>query len=148
MTNKINLADFLLVIFLLAVNAALAIAAQSDPAALQWIAVKDERLRWLNVADWEVRGDGLQPVRVAKDWRDKWPARTASRAQAAARQNQSIIRIAPVGFYLTLSLFSFSRDGSLTNLAASDALQPNSTWPRMRDPAATVRVAALRSPVN
>jgi lysophospholipase L1-like esterase len=84
MRNKINLADFLLVIFLLAVNTALALAAQSEPAALQWIGVKDERLRWLNVADWEARGDGLQPVRVAKEWRDKWPARTASRAQSAA----------------------------------------------------------------
>jgi lysophospholipase L1-like esterase len=41
-------------------------------------------LQWLNVGDWEPRGDGLQPVRVPKVWRDKWPARTASRAQSAA----------------------------------------------------------------
>jgi hypothetical protein len=51
---------------------------------LQWISVKDQRLQWSNVADWEPRGDGLQPVRVAKVWRDKWPARTAGRAQSAA----------------------------------------------------------------
>ncbi len=54
------------------------------PADLQWISVKDQRIQWLNVADWESKGDGLQPVRVAKAWRDKWPARTAARAQSAA----------------------------------------------------------------
>ncbi len=60
-------------------------SAQSNtPADLQWIGVNDERLEWLNVADWETKGDGLQPVRVAKAWRDQWPKRTASRAQSAA----------------------------------------------------------------
>ena len=35
-------------------------AAQSGPPAdLQWIRVNDERLQWLNVGDWEPRGDGL-----------------------------------------------------------------------------------------
>lgn len=51
---------------------------------LQWIDVRDERLDWLNVADWEPRGDGLQPVRVPKVWRDRWPARTARRGMSAA----------------------------------------------------------------
>src|SRR4030095_6011257 len=55
--------------------------AQTD---LQWIRVNDERLQWLNVGDWEPRGDGLQPVRVPKVWRDKWPARTTSRGEASA----------------------------------------------------------------
>jgi lysophospholipase L1-like esterase len=50
----------------------------------QWFDVKDERLDWLNVADWEPRGDGLQPVRVPKVWRDKWPPRTAWRGMSAA----------------------------------------------------------------
>ena len=60
-------------------------AAQPDAQTdLQWIRVNDERLQWLNVGDWEPRGDGLQPVRVPKVWRDKWPSRTASRAQSAA----------------------------------------------------------------
>jgi lysophospholipase L1-like esterase len=36
------------------------------------------------VADWEARGGGLQPVRVPKVWRDKWPAKTARRAMSAA----------------------------------------------------------------
>ena len=60
------------------------VAQAGAPTDLQWISVKDQRLQWLNVADWEPRGDGLQPVRVAKVWRDKWPARTAGRAQSAA----------------------------------------------------------------
>lgn len=60
------------------------LAQSSAPADLQWIGVKDERLDWLNVADWETKGDGLQPVRVAKTWRDRWPKRTAGRAQSAA----------------------------------------------------------------
>ena len=51
---------------------------------LQWLAVRDERLDWLNVADWEPRDGGQQPVRVAKFWRDQWPARTARRGKSAA----------------------------------------------------------------
>ena len=52
--------------------------------ALQWLEVRDERLDWLNVADWEPRDGGLQPVRVPKFWRDQWPARTARRGMSAA----------------------------------------------------------------
>jgi lysophospholipase L1-like esterase len=52
--------------------------------ALQWLDVRDERFDWLNVADWETRGGGLQPVRVPKVWRDQWPARTAWRGMSAA----------------------------------------------------------------
>jgi hypothetical protein len=51
---------------------------------LQWIDVRDQRLEWLNVADWEPRKGGLQPVRVPKAWRDQWPAKTARRGMAAA----------------------------------------------------------------
>ena len=51
---------------------------------LQWIDVRDQRLDWLNVADWEPKGDGLQPVRVSKAWRDQWPVKTARRAMSAA----------------------------------------------------------------
>jgi lysophospholipase L1-like esterase len=53
-------------------------------APLQWLDVRDERFDWLNVADWEARGGGLQPVRVPKVWRDRWPARTAWRGMSAA----------------------------------------------------------------
>ena len=51
---------------------------------LSWIDVRDERLDWLNVADWEPKGGGLQPVRVPKAWRDQWPPKTARRAMSAA----------------------------------------------------------------
>ncbi len=51
---------------------------------LQWLDVRDERFEWLNVADWEPRDGGLQPVRVPKSWRDRWPARTARRGKSAA----------------------------------------------------------------
>ena len=51
---------------------------------LLWFDVRDERFDWLNVADWEPRGGGLQPVRVPKVWRDQWPARTARRGMSAA----------------------------------------------------------------
>lgn len=54
------------------------------PADLQWVKVDDQRLQWINVAAWEPRGDGVQPVRVPKDWRDKWPPQTARRALSAA----------------------------------------------------------------
>jgi hypothetical protein len=55
---------------------------ESNP--MQWLEVLDERLEWLNVADWEPHGGGLQPVRVPKFWRDQWPARTARRGKSAA----------------------------------------------------------------
>ena len=51
---------------------------------LQWLDVLDEHFDWLNVADWETRDGGLQPVRVPKSWRDRWPARTARRGKSAA----------------------------------------------------------------
>ncbi len=47
---------------------------------LQWVQPTDSHLQWINVADWEKTTDGLQPVRVPKVWRDKWPQRTATRA--------------------------------------------------------------------
>ena len=53
-------------------------------APLEWLDVRDERFDWLNVADWEARDGGLQPVRVPKVWRDQWPARTAWRGMSAA----------------------------------------------------------------
>jgi lysophospholipase L1-like esterase len=51
---------------------------------LQWISYNDPHLQWINVAAWEPRGDGMQPVRVPKEWRDKWPQATARRALSAA----------------------------------------------------------------
>ena len=51
---------------------------------MQWLDPRDQRFDWLNVADWEAKGDGLQPVRVAKTWRDQWPKKTARRAMSSA----------------------------------------------------------------
>jgi lysophospholipase L1-like esterase len=53
-------------------------------ADLEWLDVRDDRFEWLNVAEWEPRDGGLQPVRVPKIWRDRWPARTARRGKSAA----------------------------------------------------------------
>ena len=52
--------------------------------AMRWIDPRDQRFDWLNVADWEAKGDGVQPVRVAKGWRDQWPHKTARRAMSSA----------------------------------------------------------------
>ena len=58
--------------------------AASSSENLEWLQPGDSRLQWINVADWEPRTGGLQPVRVPQAWREKWPARTASRALSAA----------------------------------------------------------------
>lgn len=47
---------------------------------LRWLQPTDSHFEWIDVADWETRSDGLEPVRVPKAWRDKWPERTAMRA--------------------------------------------------------------------
>ena len=51
---------------------------------MQWLDPRDQRFDWLNVADWEAKGDGLQPVRVEKIWREQWPKKTARRAMSTA----------------------------------------------------------------
>ena len=51
---------------------------------LKWLTPDDNRLRWLNVADWESKTGGLQPVRMPKEWRDRIPDRSAARALSAA----------------------------------------------------------------
>jgi len=51
---------------------------------MQWLDPRDQRFDWLNVAEWEPQNDGVQPVRVAKAWRDQWPKKTARRAMSSA----------------------------------------------------------------
>src|SRR6266576_2522812 len=58
--------------------------APASAETMQWLRADDSRLHWVNVADWEPRTSGLQPVRIPKDWRDKMPARSADRALATA----------------------------------------------------------------
>ena len=57
---------------------------RNQDTSLEWLGVRDQRFDWLNVADWEPRNGGLQPVRVPRHWRDRWPERTAWRAMSAA----------------------------------------------------------------
>src|SRR5581483_4379095 len=57
---------------------------RSAPDNLKWLTPDDNRLRWLNVADWEAKTGGLQPVRMPKAWRDKIPERSADRALSTA----------------------------------------------------------------
>src|ERR1700730_9837706 len=59
-------------------------AQRPAPDNLKWLSPDDSRLRWLNVTDWEVKTDGLQPVRIPKAWRDKIPDRSAMRALSTA----------------------------------------------------------------
>jgi SGNH-like hydrolase/esterase family protein len=51
---------------------------------LKWLNPDNNSLRWLNVADWESKTGGLQPVRMPKEWRDKIPDRSAARALSTA----------------------------------------------------------------
>jgi lysophospholipase L1-like esterase len=68
---------------------------------LQWVPANDGRLEWINVADWEPRTGGLQPLRVPKVWREKWPERTAFRSLSTAgvavrlqtKSNRVVIRL-------------------------------------------------------
>src|SRR3989304_9398666 len=48
----------------------------------------------------------------------------------------------------TAPFFALSGPLTTANFPLSASLQPNSTWPRIRDPAATVRELPLRSPMS
>ena len=44
-----------------------AVYAQRNAAAdLRWLSPDDKQFQWLNVADWETKTGGLQPVRIPK----------------------------------------------------------------------------------
>ena len=51
---------------------------------LIWVPPDDIRLQWLNVAGWEQEGEAFRPARVPRDWRDRFPERTAQTAMAPA----------------------------------------------------------------
>jgi lysophospholipase L1-like esterase len=57
---------------------------RTAPDNLKWVNPNDSHFRWLNVADWEPKTGGLQPVRIPKVWRDKIPDRSAARALSTA----------------------------------------------------------------
>jgi lysophospholipase L1-like esterase len=71
---------FAVLCILVLARPALAQESAVPAGSLQWVQPTDSHLQWINVADWEKTTDGLQPVRVPKAWRDKWPQRTATRA--------------------------------------------------------------------
>src|ERR1039458_8974967 len=85
MTSRVNIRVFNLLFIVFCLTAPV-FGQQVPPTseALQWLRADDGRLQWINVADWEARTGGLQPVRIPKAWRDKMPARSADRALAAA----------------------------------------------------------------
>ena len=99
-------------------------AQRKAPANLNWVSPTDTRFHWLNVADWELKTGGLQPVRMPKAWRDKIPERSAERALSAAgvavwfRTNSNKIAI------------------RLTFIDVPEAANagPESTWERARPP--------------
>jgi lysophospholipase L1-like esterase len=85
MTSRLNIRVFNLLFIVFCLTAPV-FGQQVPPTseALQWLRADDGRLQWINVADWEARTGGLQPVRIPKAWRDKMPARSADRALATA----------------------------------------------------------------
>jgi lysophospholipase L1-like esterase len=102
----------------------LAQAQRTAPDNLTWLSADDSRLRWLNVADWEARTGGLQPVRMPKVWRDKIPARSAERALSTA------------GVALRLRTDSSKIAIRLTFIDVPEAgnVSPESAWERARPP--------------
>jgi lysophospholipase L1-like esterase len=91
---------------------------------LKWLSADDNQLRWLNVADWETKTGGLQPVRIPKAWRGKIPSRSAERALSTA------------GVALRLQTDSRRIAIRLTFIDVAEAANasPESTWERARPP--------------
>ena len=104
--------------------AAFALAQRRTTDNLQWMNANDARLRWLNVADWETKTGGMQPVRMPKAWRDKIPERSAERALATA------------GVALRLRTDSAHIAIRLTFIDVPEAANasPESLWERARPP--------------
>jgi lysophospholipase L1-like esterase len=101
-----------------------AVAQRRTTDTLQWLDANDARLGWLNVADWEAKTGGMQPVRMPKTWRDKIPERSAERALATA------------GVALRLRTDSARIAIRLTFIDVPEAANasPESLWERARPP--------------
>jgi lysophospholipase L1-like esterase len=97
---------------------------RTKPDDLKWVSPDDGRFRWLNVADWEQKTGGLQPVRMPKAWRDKIPDRSAARALSTA------------GVALRIRTDSNKIVIRLTFLDVPDVANasPESAWERARPP--------------
>ena len=113
--------------YLLLLALSLAATARAQRAAadnLKWLTPDDNRLRWLNVADWEAKTGGWQPVRIPKAWRDKIPERSAERALSTA------------GVAVRFRTDSSKIAIRVTFLDVPDATNasPESAWERARPP--------------
>jgi lysophospholipase L1-like esterase len=99
-------------------------AQRTAPDNLKWLNPDDSRLRWLNVADWESKTGGMQPVRMPQVWRDKIPDRSAARALSTA------------GVALRLRTDSNKIVIRLTFIDVPEApnTSPESLWERARPP--------------
>jgi len=97
---------------------------RAAPENLTWLNPEDNRLQWVNVADWEPKTGGLQPVRIPKEWRDKIPDRSAARALSTA------------GVALRLRTVSSRIAIRLTFIDVPEAANasPESAWERARPP--------------
>ena len=110
--------------FLLLSLIAPAYGQRTAPDNLKWLNPDDSHFRWLNVADWEQKTGGLQPVRIPKAWRDKIPDRSAARALSTA------------GVALRFRTDSNKIVIRLTFLDVPDVANasPESAWERARPP--------------
>lgn len=91
---------------------------------LQWLNADDHRLQWLNVADWEAKTGGLQPVRMPKAWRDKIPGASASRALSTAGV---ALRLRTDSSRIALRL-------TFIDVPEGPNISPESAWERARPP--------------
>ena len=115
---------FTCLVFLVLSLAGPARGQRTAPDNLKWLNPDNNRLRWLNVADWESKTGGLQPVRMPKAWRDKIPERSAARALSTA------------GVALRLRTDSSKIAIRLTFIDVPEAANgsPESAWERARPP--------------
>src|SRR6266508_43780 len=90
-----------------------------------------------------LEADGIGPQHVPADRQDAALLRIVA-LQCGQIRDSPAAGARPIFIGRTYFL-SASWVAPLTNLATSDGFQPNSTCPRMREPAATVNVLAFRS---
>lgn len=124
MSSPSRMRLFSCLVFLALSLAGPAQAQRTKPDDLKWLSPEDNHFRWLNVADWEQKTGGLQPVRIPKAWRDKIPDRSAVRALSTA------------GVALRLRTDSNKIVIRLTFLDVPDVANasPESAWERARPP--------------
>lgn len=99
-------------------------AQRKAPDNVKWTSPDDNRFQWLNVADWEPKMGGLQPVRMPKTWRDKIPERSAERALSTAGV---AVRFRTDSNRIAIRL-------TFIDVPEAANASPESTWERARPP--------------